>query len=127
MTDINITTENYELSFDGPVVFMTADMTNYYTKSEADTKFQDKSIKVNNVEVAVSSWVSDATYEAYPYAAEISVTGATSGQMSTVVFDVDDAISGNFAPVSETESGKVKIWAKEVPADAITIPTIILL
>lgn len=122
--NINIVTEEYELNYDGPVVFLSTNLTNYYTKNEADAKFQDKNVIINDVEVEASSWVADEAYIEYPYAAELSIEEASADKVATVVFDVVDAISGNFAPVNETGAGTVKIWAKEIPASNMIIPTI---
>ena len=42
-----------------------------------------------------------------------------------VILGVKDAMSGNFAPVSESYNGGVYIYAASVPEAAITIPTIL--
>lgn len=37
MNEINITSENYTLSYTGPVTHISTDMTNYYTKDEVNS------------------------------------------------------------------------------------------
>ena len=83
-----------------------------------------ESIVKQNVAVAASSFVSDTTYADYPYKAEITVEGVDSSYIPDVVLNVAEASSGNYASVSKTDTNKVIIYAKEQPADAITIPTI---
>lgn len=79
----------------------------------------------SNKTVSTGAWTSDATYAAYPYAADITTTGVTSSMIPEVVFAVDDAIGGNFAPVANTGTDKVTIYAAATPSATITIPSII--
>ena len=78
----------------------------------------------SDVSVAVESWVEDATYTDYPYRADVACEGVTADHKPEVTFDVPEAISGNYAPVALTGVGVVSIYASEIPADAIVIPTI---
>lgn len=82
-------------------------------------------IVVNDVSVAASAWASDSTYESYPYAANIAVTGCTANHYPQVTMELDDAISGNYAPVVQSNAGTVTIYAKTAPTSAITISTIV--
>lgn len=77
-----------------------------------------------NTTVEVSDWVSDNTYEDYPYKAVISKTGITANDILFVVFDMTEAVSGNYAPICSSAAGTVTIYAKEVPAADIIIPVI---
>lgn len=72
-----------------------------------------------------SPWETDATYADFPYRATVPLTGVTAAMMPQVIFDVAEATSGDYAPVEETYTGGVYIWAASVPGAAITIPTII--
>lgn len=83
---------------------------------------QDKNTIVSNT--AVSSWDSDNTYPDYPYRASIAITGVTASDMAEVVFGLDQAISGDYAPVCETYAGGVYVYS--AVNTAITIPTIIV-
>lgn len=85
----------------------------------------DKEV-LTNVSVPTSAWAADSTYEDFGYRATINLAGIVSNMIPEVVFSVADAMSGNFAPVCETASGKLYIYAAEVPSEAMTIPTIIL-
>ena len=78
-----------------------------------------------NITVATTSFVEDTTYEEFGYKAEIPCTGVTADFFSDVTFDVAEAISGNYAPISLTGAGTVTIYAVEQPESTITIPSII--
>ena len=83
---------------------------------------------VTNVVVPTEDWVADNTYTDFPYKATISVPQAQgySNVVFEVIFDVPEAISGNYAPVCYYDEihETLSIWAKEIPAQAITIPLI---
>ena len=76
--------------------------------------------------VATSAWTSNTTYDDYPYRAAVACSGVTAAMFAEVVLSPADATSGNFAPVCQTYSGGVYLYAKAVPDAAITIPTIIV-
>ena len=78
----------------------------------------------SGVSVAVSAWVSDSTYAAYPFAASIPCSGVTASHVPEVVFGAAEAASGNFAPVALSGSGTVKIYAATKPTAAITVQSI---
>lgn len=78
----------------------------------------------NNISVATSAWASDATYADCPFKASIPIAGCTTDYIPDVVLSLEDATSGNFAPIAETYDGGVYIYASEQPSEAMTIPTI---
>lgn len=78
-----------------------------------------------NAEVAVADWEVDATYSDYGYKAEIGLQGVTSDYSPDVRFAYAEISSGIFAPVADTDTDKVIIYASEVPESAIIIPAII--
>ena len=75
-----------------------------------------------NKTVAVADWASDNTYSDYPYKATVTCTGVTANDGALVTFSLEDSESLIFAPICNTVTNGVEIWAKE--AKAITIPTI---
>ena len=85
----------------------------------------DDALTASNVAVAVADFVVDSTYTDYGYKAEISMPGVDSNYSPDVRFSLTDAASGIFAPVADTDTNKVIIYASEVPAADITIPVII--
>ena len=76
--------------------------------------------------VATSAWLSDSTYTDFPYRAAVACTGVTAAMFAEVVLSPADALSGNIAPVCQTYSGGVYLYAKAVPSAAVTIPAIIV-
>lgn len=77
-----------------------------------------------NVQVAANAWAQDATYTGFPYRAAIPLAGVTSSMIPEVIFSPNDAISGNYAPVADTATNTVYIYAKSEGAVSITIPTV---
>ncbi len=76
-----------------------------------------------NKEVEAIDWESDETYENYGFKVDIPCDGVTVNHKADVVFDVEDATSGIFAPVCITDEDTVTIFASE-EVD-VTIPTIV--
>ena len=85
-----------------------------------------KSLKITDTVVNASLWTNDSTYADYPMAAKVSVKEAKKELTPTIIFDVVEATSGNFAPVAIAEDEAVTIFAKEQPSDDFIIPVIVL-
>ena len=92
---------------------------------EAGTGVELKKLQFNNVSVAPSAFVSDATDEDYPFRAAVALNGVISSMIPEVFFSLSDAKSGNFASVSETYNGGVFLYAADKPEGNTVIPTII--
>lgn len=75
--------------------------------------------------VATSSWAASGI-TAYPYKADITVTGITANDYPTVAFGQAEAASGNYSPECDTSAGTLTIYAKAVPSAAITISYMII-
>ena len=82
------------------------------------------SIVVNGIDVATSDWTSSTSFTEYPYEASVTVPGCTWSHVPEVIFSVTDAVSGTFAPICVSKTNTVTIYATEIPAANITIPTI---
>lgn len=78
-----------------------------------------------NVSVAANSFVSNATYAAYPWRASVALTAVKSTMIPEVVFNLAAATSGNFAPIAECYNGGVYIYAAQKPTAATTLATVI--
>lgn len=96
----------------------------HYATAEDVKNITEAVLMFTDLSVPTDKWETDTTYESYPYKADIPCEGVTAAFFSDVVFNVADAISGNYAPVSSTEDGIVRIYASEIPSEDITIPTI---
>lgn len=83
---------------------------------------QNKNLYFNNL--TASSWIEDTTYADYPYRCDLTCSGVTGSDYAEVTYNVAEAISGDYAPICETDIGIVKIWSKK--NDSIVIPTIII-
>lgn len=81
---------------------------------------------VHNVTVQTDAWVTDATYSGagFGYRADIPIARCTQAHVASVSFGLADIAEGGLAPVCNTASGKVSIWAEDVPENPIVIPTI---
>lgn len=75
--------------------------------------------------VKVTDWEENTTYNDFPLKADIVCEEVSENFFSDVIFDVTEATSGNFAPISLTGDGTVTIYATEIPKTDITIPSII--
>lgn len=60
----------------------------------------------------VPTITTDTTYSSYPYKYTYTVEGVTQRCRADVVLSVDDATSGNYAPITECASGVVYLWGK---------------
>lgn len=94
-------------------------------QARANTNSEAKRLQFTDVVADDAAFAADTTYTAFPYRAAVALTGVLSGMTPHVVFGVDDAVSGIFAPVAACYDGGVYLYASEVPAADITIPTII--
>ena len=77
---------------------------------------------------AVVDWESDTTYTSlgFTYKGTIYVNGCTSSHSANVTFDLTTATSGKVAPICETDTDAVYVWAKEnlgsISVDVAVIP-----
>ena len=93
---------------------------------EAGTAVELKKLQFSNVSVSKGDFASDTTYQDFPYRASIALSGAIKSMIPEVVLSVDDALSGNYAPVAESYNGGVYLYAGSPPDSDVTIPTIVL-
>lgn len=83
-------------------------------------------VLLTNVSVPTTAWVASAEHKKYPYQATIVAETVTSNMIPEVNFGFADAVAANFAPVAQSVSGGVIIYAKEIPEANTVIPSIIL-
>lgn len=97
-----------------------------YSSSQSLTTAQQTTAKTNigitgalarytSGAVNVTTWTSDNTHsgEGYGYRGSIAIAGVTADHFADVTFSIDDAASGNFAPICTTYSGGVYIYAAD--------------
>lgn len=90
-------------------------------------------IKLNNITIAVSEWVDITnpdldTYKAgYRFAAIKEIPEGNIDKVPTAVFAIEDAVTGNLAPVCDIDSTNgLFVYAKTKPTKIVTIDTLIL-
>ena len=96
------------------------------SKSISDTKtdIENMVLLFSDITVLSSSWKSNIIYEDYPYVAELSLDGIEDSYVPYVIFGLEDAQSGTFAPVAQSAKNIIRIFANEQISKDITIPTI---
>lgn len=92
---------------------------------EDGTGVELKKLKFTDVLVPSANFVDNTTYTDFPFRAEVPLDGVLGTMTPEVIFGVVDAASGNFAPVSETYTGGIYLYASSVPDSDVTIPTIL--
>ena len=126
---VDVTRSEGTVSAEGDA-FNAANMNNL--ESRIYNTFAEITKVYTNVSVAASTW---GTYTAsltgesdivseYPYKADITLSGITANHCAKVSFAPAEIADGVFAPYNNTQSGKIRIYAKSKPIEAITIPTI---
>lgn len=123
----------YASDVQSPLTFDTAPTsgsTNPVTSNGIYTAVNAKVSKLSftNKSVTTSNWSAVSTsasdyYADFPYKANISCSGVTSTHFAQVVLAPADAISGNIAPINQTGSNIVTIYAASPVA--LTIPQIV--
>lgn len=89
-------------------------------EDDIDTK-QDKCQFFNNIEA--SNWTSSENYNGFIYKCDITIAGVTAEDFVEIIFGIEEATSGMYAPICESYDGTVRIYSNS--NETITIPTII--
>ena len=71
-----------------------------------------------------SSWTADTTYEDFGYRCAIAISGVTASDVAEVIFDTEQAMSGDYAPVCQTYAGGVYIYSADNAS--ISIPAVLV-
>ena len=104
---------NYALTYSGP-----------QTNTAVGKALNASILLFQDISIATSAWTKTSTYMAYPYQATAACPGCTTNHFPEVVFNLDDALSGQFAPICNSITDGIEIYASDIPSAAITIPTI---
>ena len=124
--EANIGNQLTEYSSTDEIKAMLAD---YYTKDDVDTRlslitgyrFHNLTLLLNNIEEDENN-----TYAEYPYKGTLYLDMAKSSQIPLVTFGLNDALSGNFAPIADTAEGTVQVYMKEMPEQNVIISSLLL-
>lgn len=134
--DIDALVANWKLEFD--VLF--AQLENQISQAASGTLL-DGSVtyeklapdavrrRFENVSVPVANFVSDSTYEDYPYRAAVPLAGVVASMVPDVAFSVAALADCDFAPVAECygdqSAGGIYIYASSVPTAAVLINSVV--
>lgn len=119
---ITIDTSTMQAQFEALLKYIQTEL----SQLEADSGVELKKLLFSNTVVNPSSFVNDSTYGDFPYRASVALTGVISSMIPEVVLGLEDALSGNFAPIAESYDGGVYLYAESIPETAVAIPTIML-
>lgn len=94
-----------------------------------EAKMYEELAKKQNVNlyfnaVSASVWVEDSTYPDFGLRCDIVLEGVTEDDYPEVIYNVSEAMSGMYSPVSYCGNGYVSIWSSS--DRAIVIPTIVI-
>lgn len=104
----------------------SAELKGLYDEIKQDILKSSPVIKEDDITVLPAMFVADETYSDYPYKADLLISDALAEHIPTVNFALEQAESGNYAPVSLAGNGYVRIYAKAIPETGFVIPTMIL-
>lgn len=84
-----------------------------------------KADKISAVAVTISTdgWVEDETWEDYPLRYDITAAGVTAADRADVILSpgsLSAATECGVCQTCETQDGKICIWARTAPAEALT-------
>lgn len=85
--------------------------------------------RFENVSVPISNFVSDDTYEDYPYRAVVRLAGVVASMMPYVAFSVSALSDCDFAPVAkcygDETAGGIYIYASSIPTKNVLIDSVV--
>ncbi|OQA47234.1 MAG: hypothetical protein BWY47_01473 [Bacteroidetes bacterium ADurb.Bin302] len=113
-TNIQITLSEVDTNYEWVICYTSGGTLKQYCPDNND------SYKLENIEV--STWNDSNTYTDFGYQAQIDIDNLSESDFVNVVFGVNEAVSGNYAPAIEIYSGYILVFSKV--NTAITIPTI---
>lgn len=88
---------------------------------EMETVKADKQSSVS-ITVPTTGWGIDEASESYPNYYDIAAAGVTAKDRADIAIapnSMDVAVACGMCPTSETLEGKIRVWARNVPTDAI--------
>lgn len=89
---------------------------------EMDNAKADK-ISAVTVTISTDGWVEDGTWEDYPLRYDITAAGVTAADRADVILSpgsLSAATECGVCQTCETQNGKICIWARTAPAEALS-------
>ena len=110
--------------FNDELVKNTVLQVGYYKVAFYETDGQPVTVAYQNIVVKSTDWVASTEFADFPYEAKIELTDFVDYKtVPQVVFDIDDTMSGNYAPICKSGDKCVYIYSK-VQND-VTLKTVI--
>jgi len=97
-----------------------------YTAAAANADYYEPPLRAANLCIPTTNWAQDQAYAAYPYRAAVEISGALVSMVPDVVFALADAVSGILAPVAQSGTDTVYVYASAIPESAVTVQTLTL-
>lgn len=88
---------------------------------EMESVKADKQASVS-ITIPTTGWGIDEASESYPNYCDITVAGVTAKDRADIAIapnSIDVAIGCGICPTNETLAGKIRVWARSVPTEAI--------
>ena len=89
---------------------------------EMENVTADKQASVS-ITIPTTGWGIDEASDSYPNYCDIPVAGVTAKDRVDIAIapgSMDTAIDCGLCPTNETQAGKIRVWARTVPAGAIS-------
>lgn len=97
--------------------------TSEFWKKISDDGYTSTVVKYN-VQIPISLWRESTAHEGYGYEASFSIEGITAASICSIIFDLEEVLTNNFAPVCESYYGGITIYAKRLPTKVVKISSI---
>ena len=115
-TNVQITLSEANTKYEWLICYTSDGTLKQYCPDNNDT------YKLEDTDVDILTWAVSNKYTGFGYQAQINIPNLTEDDFVNVVFGVDEAVSGNYAPAIEQNTGYILVFSKV--NTAITIPTI---
>ena len=76
-----------------------------------------------SVTIRADGWVEDETWEEYPMRYDITAADVTATDRADIILSPNSltaAMDCGVCQTCETQAGKIRIWARKAPAEALT-------
>ena len=117
-TNIQITLSGVNTKYEWVICYTSDGELKQYCPDDLLTN--NNTYKIENT--IVSTWSASTAYTDFGYQSRIDIADLSESDFVNVVFGVNDAVSGNYAPAIEQYEGYILVFSKV--NTAITIPTI---
>lgn len=94
-----------------------------FWKKISDDGYTSTVVKYN-IQIPIALWRESTAHEGYGYEASFNIEGITAASICTILFELEEVLTNNFAPVCDSYYGGVTIYAKRLPTKVVKISSI---